>query len=578
MFVRTSLAALIAALHCFPSTAEEALGDPLRDEALVVVAEQVRPSKNAILDRVGWAFDWADIDGGGIGESDIRAESRTAAASARADLMREFFEADINADNVVTFDELHLTRRIAQSKNPDGGRDRKFPGEDNVARRIEQILLRGGLRSRKPSLFKERSYHGCSLRPTGFSDETRSMTLEQAIELVSYEIPSDGTSIRTPERYPFAQFDRDEDGTVTRDEVVPAIANVFDEFDLDDDQRLSHQERRALKDAAKEARTRIDDRFRATRGQRLLSAVVRACNWPQATPEATIFLFESNHPRASATVKAGNADQFKLFDLHIEPGEEPLYLLVGSSKPTIHRVSGAVERIEQIIGLADSVVFTGIDPSKVSRTGGATCSNESFETLARGSSNNELIPRLFGREIDGSVRVPYPARISLPSGKNEIDVPLDGKVEIDVTGEAGPVWKDYLRFNPAGLIEIDPDDIVPRDGFTRLDSLPNLGGLAQLIEEGTLTLLSEDQPLVEYEGRAGIAGARGGISMTPDGIVFYTPDFDGVVRGKPLHRFRVNGAMTFPEGLGGAMGAIFVVPKGIPAPKGDPRRNEVIIE
>jgi len=67
--------------------------------------------------------------------------------------------------------------------------------------------------------------------------------------------------------------------------------------------------------------------------------------------------------------------------------------------------------------------------------------------------------------------------------------------------------------------------------------------------------------------------------MTPDGIVFFTPDFNGVVRGKPLHRFRVKRAMTFPEGFdGGPMRAIFVVPKGIPAPNGDPRRNDVIVE
>jgi len=94
---------------------------------------------------------------------------------------------------------------------------------------------------------------------------------------------------------------------------------------------------------------------------------------------------------------------------------------------------------------------------------------------------------MFGREIDGSVRMPYPTRVSLPSGKNEIDVTLDGKVEIDVTGEAGPVWKDYLRFNPAGLIEIDPNDIVPQYGFVRVTSLPHFCGLAQLIEkEGRL--------------------------------------------------------------------------------------------
>jgi Ca2+-binding EF-hand superfamily protein len=75
-----------------------------------------------------------------------------------------------------------------------------------------------------------------------------------------------------------------------------------------------------------------------------------ACKLPKASEQAKVILLSAYETDALSTATIGSQDiAVHTGRIEIEAGKEPLYLVVVSHRPVIWRLSGAVERIEQLV-------------------------------------------------------------------------------------------------------------------------------------------------------------------------------------------------------------------------------------
>lgn len=144
---------------------------------------------------------------------------------------------------------------------------------------------------------------------------------------------------------------------------------------------------------------------------------------------------------------------------------------------------------------------------------------------------------------------------------------LPGARVLPTTGRAAEVWKMMLSFNPAGLIEIDPGLVVANAKVARFETLPQAAGLAHYVESGALEVTGSLRGYRVVEG-AGTIAIQNGRVRTPEGMRLQeitTPN-----------EFTIRKAITFPTGLNGAHSVRFVLPSGVPEPKGDRGHSELI--
>src|SRR5262249_40152077 len=86
-----------------------------------------------------------------------------------------------------------------------------------------------------------------------------------------------------------------------------------------------------------------------------------ACALPKASDAAKVLLLSAYETEALSSVTIGLQDvATRTPPLHIEPGHEPLYLVAIAFRPTIWRVTGAVERVERVVAAG---IMTGPDRS-----------------------------------------------------------------------------------------------------------------------------------------------------------------------------------------------------------------------
>jgi hypothetical protein len=229
----------------------------------------------------------------------------------------------------------------------------------------------------------------------------------------------------------------------------------------------------------------------------------------------------------------------------IEPGTQPLYVVLSSLESTIWRFEGATARVRQValVGVRAQGV-TGLAGDKVSdqtlAVGSlfdARCFRPFWDTQSpEGLAARGAVARTVGKPVDvmgGQYEV---GSVSLPSGSVQPTPPND-----QVPDGLDPiVYEMGLRFSPAGLIDVDPNSIVPAGLAEPYVVFPGEFGLAQLVGMGKVELREQ----------------------TSFFATFYI--------AQPIPRF--------PAGLYGAHGVRFVLGTGVPLPPGDPGHSCVLSE
>lgn len=354
-------------------------------------------------------------------------------------------------------------------------------------------------------------------------------------------------SLQDPTLVPMT-LDADRDGVVTRAEYVAALRAVFDEIDTNRDGTVDAAERQAITAKMVEIERA---RAMALQAQRIAAEqekTLQACRLPQLAEGSKLVVFSAYEGRGLSTVSLGDDDvEVTVADVVIEQGEGVLDIVLLSYDAQIWRLRGAVGRIGRVIassyhrgGPNDAtprVGVTGVPADKVVVPGRSDCLRYfSSEANADRPRTLAAIATLTKRTPDAVFATYGVSTLSLPSGQLDEKATLPAMIALPVSGPATAVWRQMLRFNPSGLIRINPSDVVSPLAARSYAVLPQQAGLAQLVEDGTLT-----------------ASANG--------------------RDFTIHR-----KMRFPAGLNGAHSVRFVLGRDVPLPEGSPGHSCVISE
>lgn len=285
------------------------------------------------------------------------------------------------------------------------------------------------------------------------------------------------------------------------------------------------------------------------------------CSLPRASAAAEMIILSGYQGSALSTVAVSGLDEAtSVATLKIEAGETPLYIFATAYDSIVWKLSGATDRVERFVvqprqaNTGPGAGVVGLPASKVSFTGASACGK--YLTKPDDRSVVKLkaaVSAQTGKTIDRLI-VHYELRgVSIPSGtKTEsrpprrgpaVDVGTgryylqpDGAPEFVSNTDTSRTERELIRFNPDGVIDLKPEDVVSSGPVQAYDVLPQEAGLLQLLRSGAL------QP-------------------GPKGEYIITRTFP-----------------RFPAGLAGAHGVRFILKQGVKMPAGSPGHSSIVDE
>jgi len=323
------------------------------------------------------------------------------------------------------------------------------------------------------------------------------------------------------------------DGKVTWGPVEALASRYFGLIDKDRDGTVSKSELDDYEEA--QLAPEIDPRWRIREVE---------CPLPKPNPKAQVFLLSAVELNAVASVQMLDTP-ISAGLITIAPGERPLYILLATYEPVIWTFKGATSRVQQVVIVS---LVTGDDPSdrKVSLPLGGAIGLKKTQVTFFGTENcikyftkapsresmteARVIENKIGRHPDVVAAEYKVTGFALPEGR-VVGLGLDGR-----SGSWSNLRTEVGLFNPGGVVPMDPKTIISSQPVQAVTVLPGVLGLRQLVERGKLI----PQP--------------------------------------GLHTYRVTGEIQLPAGLYGALGSTFIVPKGVPTPKGDPGHSCIMSE
>jgi hypothetical protein len=281
-----------------------------------------------------------------------------------------------------------------------------------------------------------------------------------------------------------------------------------------------------------------------------------ACAMPAPSAAAKIVHLKSYETEALSSVSLGSQDAVTHAGrIWVEPGAEPLYVVVASNNAAIWQFVGAVDRIERAVvvshhtgansGYPDKPPLagaTGLPKAKLHFFPRLECANGLFR-----GPGSESVSDYLGRKADVTAEAYSVTSFDIPSGKIGTVEPVDRplvisgfgdklKIEDDIQAviydKFVPAKDDFSRFTPGGLVMIDASKVISNVPVAPYEVYPQHAGLIQLLESGAITQRDNGHYVVR----------------------------------KPTR---------FPAGLGVET---FLIPKTVPAPEGDPGHACVILE
>jgi Ca2+-binding EF-hand superfamily protein len=350
-------------------------------------------------------------------------------------------------------------------------------------------------------------------------------------------------------------FDRNADKAVTSEEYLAAHEAYFKNFDINGDGTLSGDEVTAADGALRDARAVT---ARAQAEQRAAAA----CALPKAPQNAKIIAIGAYETNTLSNMALGSQDQVtQAGTIDIEPGSEPLYLLVTSYEAVIWTFTGAVDRVQHLVlsssqgarapdGFTPFVGAVGVDPARISYARAHNCLPPFHETSeAAKAAIARAIEAAVGRRPDAIAGDYTAVDIKVPSLRKSAGRPASSGTALVLTREGGIVrvttkpgggattairnaQQSLLRYSPGGVTEIDGAKVQSAAKVEPYEVLPQEAGLLQLLQSGALE-----------RDRTG--------------------------------PFIIRQQIRFPAGLAGAHAVAFQLAEGVPAPQGSPAHSSV---
>ncbi len=497
-----------------------------------------------------------DIDGGGVSVSDYELKEQKESAAQRSAMLSRWLRNDLDGDGRVTRQELERiflpdARRPIHSYGVSVA-----PTPDQIAKTLEKMVNK-------------------VLADDGDGDGDGSISFAEALSEANSKI---ATRSRRRGRSPFLvplTLDRDGDGKVTESEYGEEIDRVLGQIDLNGDGRYSKSEISALREEVRQIRKSLRTARRTLRpAQSRSKSTVRqaaGCRFPKVPEAAKVILLGTYDGGALSTVTLGDDRQVvSMANIRIEPGDEPLYVVLTSGSPMIWQFFGNSDRVAAVAASADSadksrvaaVGVQGLPKERIYLTPSSECLESFTQTYStRATRAARQLRDLTGRQANIVLASQTISAVSLPSGVFDRTAAYENAEQLSMSGPGGPLWQNLVTEKPGGVVRIDAQSVVSRLVPKPYSVLPGEAGLARLVEEGALELVSA-QEIVTTDGRR-IGRGLGG--QFPDGYG------DNRARGFGTYReFRILKKIRFPAGLTGRRAMWFLLAPGVPKPEGDP--------
>jgi hypothetical protein len=287
-------------------------------------------------------------------------------------------------------------------------------------------------------------------------------------------------------------------------------------------------------------------RAQMDKAERHAEQTMRAdCALPKPSAAAKMLLLGTYETEALSSVALATQDMVtNTGSVVIEPGKEPLYIVLTSMQPTIWRFLGATERVERVV-VTDSrirmsktardptplVGVIGLPPARVTIPQRTDCLPAFYQAPSTMSAKTVgAVAAATGRwpEI---VAAKYRLHaFHVPSGR--IDAAPHRSL---LTKPSSDLVSVLAYFYPGGVVTVEAKKVVARVSVEPYEVLPQEAGLTQLLESGALTRTQS-------------------------------------------HAYTINKKIRLPAALSGYHAVRFVLARGVPAPDGDPGYSKIISE
>jgi len=294
------------------------------------------------------------------------------------------------------------------------------------------------------------------------------------------------------------------------------------------------------------------------------------CNVPKAGQNTEVIAFGLYSGAGLSTVSVAGTDKTtNIANVFIEPGEHKLFLVLSSYRALIWSFSGSVDRIEHIIFNAPNfynpeghkvieVGATGLNnlgKEKISFIPSGFCLSSFVNDVGFARSKAEFaIKEMTGAKTIQMSVAKIVSKVSFPSGKQEYSennrtlgvgkrglIRESGKeITVDMHRPDGATDRVVIRDKtdqkplqgeidlafPAGIVELNPKEVIAAGKAQSYELLPGVAGLSQLVDRGDIE------------------------------------------RIKDTRHFAINRKIKFPPGLSNYSGK-FLLKKGVPVPNGE---------
>lgn len=550
-----ALAAFLAAYLCVHPAgaqsreADEAMLRTLQQTGAIRSGLEVNEARKTML-RL---FVKTDIDGGGVSESDYALEERIADIRDRTGPLFLWLLADFDADGNTTKAELETYYGWSSRQDSAGLIRGTIPTDEEISQFIQKHVEE-------------------ALRADSNGDGV--VTFVEALNFapkLARPRPE-----RAPRRPIPLSLDANGDGIVSKNELLQALDRLLAEIDADHDGIFSEPELTAsmARFGIPYALSPQEEERRRTEAKKREQDT--RCALPKVPAGAKVALVGSYEGLAYSSASIGSVDEpILVSDIRIEPGKDPLYVVLASYRPTIWRFSGEVSRVAMavasahVVGAKDipRVGIVGLSPQTVHLLPDRRClSYFSKVNSKEADATAEQLHLLLGKRSDFMVADHALGRIHLPSGKIDPIAVFPDAFKGPTGGPAEIVWREAMRRCKAGLVRIDPASVVSTLPVAALEVYPETFGLAQLLEAGALRVTATQK--VTQIGNLTIVG--GGGNMTLVG-----PPGNKVELVELPSEFTIVRKIRMPPGLNSGIYQFRLAP-GVPEPDGITNRVRLV--
>jgi Ca2+-binding EF-hand superfamily protein len=434
-------------------------------------------------------FYYSDVDGTGVSASSHDKFLQEQRARRRALLIDRVLALDLDGDGVITREEIETVSRIYAASGAPRSPLNQRPDQNRwlsgVAAEVERWLKYDRNGDGRITLDEVLA---------GVEDEVNAAEAAQAKH--SKRSLEEQRAQQAAELVPLA-LDADGDGVVSLAEFDAAVERVFREYDDDGDGVISAAEAAAHANRAAMLRKAALESLEQQKREQTLRERVAGCALPSLAADAKLILFGTAAGAGVSNVSLGGDDEvIEVADVVVEPGAEPLVLVLTSRAAMIWRISGATDRLIRAIVASDKSVHAGgsarggvigLPRDRVSFAGRTDC----VPAFSRPDDEDRAATALaaaLGRPADLVHTAGRTGTVHLPSGSNDLQRRLQEALAPPRRDPAAELYDAVRHEFPSSLITINPDDVVSPVAATRYPVLPLEAGIAQLVDEGAVTI------------------------------------------------------------------------------------------